>query len=496
MLIDYCSSRRQIMKLEDILYNIPYTCTQGSCDKQIEVIHYDSRIKTNNGLFICIEGYTVDGHKYIPSAIENGAVAIIVQKQVEWKIPPHITVIQVEDTRLAMAFAGANFYNNPSSQMDLVGITGTNGKTTTAHLIAWILESVHKRIGVIGTIENRIGDRIIKAERTTPESLDLQRLLHTMKVDGVSHTIMEVSSHALTLKRVDGVRYKIGLFTNLTQDHLDFHETIENYLEAKAKLFTMCDTGIVNIDDPHADVILESATSQLYTFGIDQKADFIGEHIEINSKGVHFDLVTKKGRHPIFMPIPGKFSVYNALGAIATTTLMGISMSDIIEALANVPGVPGRFQSVNTTKDFSVIVDYAHTPDGLENILKTVKEFAKGKIITVFGCGGDRDKTKRPIMGEIAGRYSDHTIITSDNPRSENPEEILDDIEKGIINIAKNYKKIVDREVAIGKAILSAKKDDVVVIAGKGHEDYQILKDRIIHFDDVEIAKKYLQEEQ
>ena len=312
MLIDYCSSRRQIMKLEDILHGIPYTCTQGSCDKQIEVIHYDSRIKTNNGLFICIEGYTVDGHEYIPSAIENGAIVIIVQKQVEWKIPPHITVIQVEDTRLAMAFVGANFYNNPSSQMDLVGITGTNGKTTTAHLIAWILESVHKRIGVIGTIENRIGDRVIKAERTTPESLDLQRLLHMMKADGVSHTIMEVSSHALTLKRVDGVRYKIGLFTNLTQDHLDFHETIENYLEAKAKLFTMCDRGIVNIDDPHVDTILKSANSQLYTFGIDHKADFRGEQIEINSKGVHFDLVTKKGRYPVFMPIPGKFSVYNA----------------------------------------------------------------------------------------------------------------------------------------------------------------------------------------
>jgi len=484
------------MNLKEILHGISYECIQGNCDVAIETINYDSRIKTTNGLFICIEGYTVDGHNYIASAIENGAVAIVVQKQVDVVIPSHIRMVKVKDTRESMAFIGANFYHHPSQKIDLIGVTGTNGKTTTTHLIAWILESVSKKIGIIGTIENRIGDRVIKSERTTPESLDLQRLLHTMQADHVSHTIMEVSSHALALKRVSGVRYKIGLFTNLTQDHLDFHETFESYLQAKSKLFNMCDKGIINIDDSYADAIMRAGDCEYYTFGIDNPADFKAENIIITDAGVDFILITKDGMFPVSMPIPGKFSVYNALGAIATTYLMGISMQDIIAALVSVPGVPGRVQNISTTRDFAVIVDYAHTPDGLENILKTVKEFAKADVITVFGCGGDRDKTKRPIMGEIAGRYSDYTILTSDNPRSENPAGILNHIEVGIKKTGKNYTKILNREEAIKMAIQSAKKDDVIVIAGKGHEDYQILKDRIIHFDDVEVAKKYLQEEE
>ena len=482
------------MNLEKILHNISYEVTQGSCDLEIDKISYDSRTKTKNGLFICIEGYTVDGHQYIESAIDNGACAIVVQKDLDREIPSHITLIKVKDTRATMAIIGTNFYDHPSKEMALVGITGTNGKTTTTHLIAWILESVSKKIGIIGTIENRIGDQVIKAERTTPESLDLQKLLRTMKTEDVSHAIMEVSSHALALDRVKGVRYKIGMFTNLSLDHLDFHKTQENYLAAKAKLFTMCDMGIVNIDDPHAKAMTDMTGYQLYTIGIDNKADFMGENIVITDKGVQFDLVTKEGSYPVFMPIPGKFSVYNALGAIAATYLLGVEIEKIILALGTVPGVPGRIQSVPTTKDFSVIVDYAHTPDGLENVLKTVEEFAASKIITVFGCGGDRDKTKRPIMAEIAGKYSDYTIITSDNPRSEDPDLILKDVEAGIINTGNQYEKQVDREIAIKTAIQMASKGDVIVIAGKGHEDYQILKDRIIHFDDVEVARKYLQE--
>ncbi|HHX59558.1 MAG TPA: UDP-N-acetylmuramoyl-L-alanyl-D-glutamate--2,6-diaminopimelate ligase [Epulopiscium sp.] len=482
------------MILKQILNNISYEITQGTCDLPIDTISYDSRSKMKNGLFVCIEGYTVDGHQYVSSAIENGASAIIVQKEINVEIPESITIIKVEDTRTTMAIVGANFYGHPSKDMALVGITGTNGKTTTAYLIGWILESMAKKIGIIGTIENRIGKQVIKSERTTPESLDLQRLLRTMKTEEVSHTIMEVSSHALALERVNGVRYKIGMFTNLSLDHLDFHKTVENYLEAKTKLFTMCDIGIVNIDDPHAKAMTDIKGYKLYTFGIDKEADFKGENILITADGVQFDLVSKDGCYPIFMPIPGKFSVYNALGAIAASCLLGISIEDVITALGTVPGVPGRFQSIPTTKEFSVIVDYAHTPDGLENVLKTVQEFALSKIITVFGCGGDRDKTKRPIMAEIAGRYSDYTILTSDNPRSEDPDAILNDIEVGIKNSGQEYEKLVDREMAIKKAIQMAQKDDVIVIAGKGHEDYQILKDRIIHFDDVEMAKKYLQE--
>ncbi len=479
------------MKLEEILHHIPYTCLQGNSDQLINAINYDSRIKTNKGLFICIQGYTVDGHEYIPSAIKNGATAIIVQKKVD-HIPKHITVIQVEDTRAAMALAGANFYHHPSLDMDLVGITGTNGKTTTAHLVGWILESVSKKIGMIGTIENKIGDRVIKSERTTPESLDLQKLLSTMKAEGVSHTIMEVSSHALALNRVEGIRYKVGLFTNLTQDHLDFHKTFDNYVEAKAKLFTMCDIGIINQDDPYAELMRKAASCDLYTFAIDQPADFQGEDIIITDQGIKFTLVMGKDKFLVSMPIPGKFSVYNALGAIAITYLMGIKIEDILKALTHVPGIPGRVQNIPTRKGFNIIVDYAHTPDGLENILKTVNDFTKGKVITVFGCGGDRDQSKRPIMGEIAGKYSDYTVLTSDNPRSEDPQKILSHIEEGIQKVSQNYEKDVDRESAIKKAMQMAKKDDVIVIAGKGHEDYQILEDRIIHFDDVEVAKKYL----
>lgn len=481
------------MNLEKILSNIPYDLVQGTCDLQIEKITYDSRVKTKKGLFICIEGYTVDGHNYIKSAIENGAHAIIIQKDPDLEIPETITVIKVKDTRATMAIIGANFYGNPSKEMALVGITGTNGKTTTTYLISWILESVSKKIGIIGTIENRIGDQVIKAERTTPESLDLQKLLRTMKTEDVSHTIMEVSSHALALDRVKGVRYKIGMFTNLSLDHMDFHKTQENYLEAKTKLFTMCDKGVVNIDDPHAKAITDIKGYDLYTFGIDKEADFMGKNIIITDKGVEFDLVMKDGSYPVFMPIPGKFSVYNALGAIAASYLLGVKVEDIVAALAKAPGVPGRIQSVQGAKDFSVIVDYAHTPDGLENVLKTVEEFVTSRIITVFGCGGDRDKSKRPIMAQIASKYSDYTIITSDNPRSEDPDEIIKDVEEGIKDSGKQYEKQVDREIAIKTAIQMAQKGDVIVIAGKGHEDYQILKDRIIHFDDVEVASKYLE---
>lgn len=483
------------MNLEKVLHNIPYECIQGKCDIEIDAIIYDSRIKTQKGLFICIEGYTVDGHQYIQSAIDNGAVAIIVQKEINIEIPPHIAMVKVDDTRATMAVIGSNFYNHPSKDMNLIGITGTNGKTTTSYLIAWILESISKKIGVIGTIENRIGNKIIKAERTTPESLDLQRLLNMMKEDEVSHVVMEVSSHALELERVKGVNYKVGVFTNLSLDHLDFHKTIENYAKAKAKLFNMCEEGIINIDDPYAKVMIEAANCHIYTYGIDSNADFKGENIQISSRGVNFDLVVRDRVLPVFMPIPGKFSVYNALAAIATTYAMGLSIESIIQSLADVPGVPGRVQSISSTKGFSIIIDYAHTPDGLENILQTVKEFVKGDIITVFGCGGDRDQTKRPIMGKIAGEYSDYTIITSDNPRTEDPQTILDHIENGIKEHKEKYEKVIDRKEAIQKAIQRAKKDDVIIIAGKGHENYQILKDRIIHFDDVEVAKDYLQEE-
>lgn len=483
------------MKLKDLLLGMDYTCITGNTEQEIDQVIYDSRIKTQKGLFIAIEGYQTDGHKYIASAIENGARAIIVQKPVRVD-NQEVTVIQTEDTRLAMALIARNEYGHPSDQFQLVGVTGTNGKTSITFLLGQILEAYHKKIGIIGTIENRIGSQVLKAERTTPESLDLQRLFRKMADERVDVAMMEVSSHALALKRTVGSNFKVGIFTNLTQDHLDFHKTMENYAKAKAKLFKACEVGIVNQDSDYIDLIMEGATCQLVTYGIDHPSDYHAKNIEITATGVTYDLQAPEGSFKVSVPIPGKFTVYNTLAVIAAARQLGLEMSQIIETLRNVKGVPGRVQSFSSTKGYSVLVDYSHTPDGLENVLETIKEFAKGRIITVFGCGGDRDTTKRPIMGKIAATYSDHVIITSDNPRTEDPNQILDQIEVGVKALASHYDKIENREMAIRLALQEAKKDDVVLIAGKGHENYQILKDRIIHFDDCEVVRNYLQEEQ
>lgn len=483
------------MKLKDLLLGMDYTCIAGNIEQEIDQVIYDSRIKTHSGLFIAIEGYQTDGHKYIASAIENGARAIIVQKPVRVD-NQEVTVIQTADTRLAMALIARNEYGHPSDQFQLVGVTGTNGKTSITFLLGQILEAYHQKIGIIGTIENRIGSQVLKAERTTPESLDLQRLFRKMADEKVDVAMMEVSSHALALKRTVGSHFKVGIFTNLTQDHLDFHKTMENYAKAKAKLFKACEVGIVNRDDHYTHLITEGATCKLVTYGIHCAADYHAKNIEITATGVTYQLDAPEGQFKVSVPIPGKFTVYNTLAVIAAARQLGLEMSQIIEALANVKGVPGRVQSFSSTKGYSVLVDYAHTPDGLENVLETIKEFAKGRIITVFGCGGDRDTTKRPIMGKIAATYSDHVIITSDNPRTEDPNQILDQIEVGVKALVSHYDKIENRETAIRLALQEAKKDDVVLIAGKGHENYQILKDRIIHFDDCEVVRNYLQEEQ
>lgn len=483
------------MKLKTLLSGIDYTCLTGNVEQEIDQIIYDSRIKTQCGLFIAIEGFQTDGHRYIEAAVENGARVILVQKPVEVK-SSEVTVIQTADTRLAMAKLANNAYEHPSNAFKLVGVTGTNGKTSITFLLGQILEAYKQKVGIIGTIENRIGDQVLKAERTTPESLDLQRLFRKMADEKVDVAMMEVSSHALELKRTVGSKFKVGIFTNLTQDHLDFHHTMENYAKAKAKLFQCCEVGIVNLDSDYIQLITEDATCKLVTYGIDNEADYHAKDIQITAVGVDYTLDTPEGTFKINVPIPGKFTVYNTLAVIAAARKLDIPMAHIIEALAAVKGVPGRVQSFTSPVGYSVLVDYAHTPDGLENVLETIKEFAKGRIITVFGCGGDRDKTKRPIMGRIAAKYSDHVIITSDNPRTEDPFTILDEVEAGVKELTPNYDKIEDRETAIKKALQEARVEDVVLIAGKGHENYQILKDRIIHFDDCEVVRNYLQEAQ
>lgn len=482
------------MKLKELINGLQYECISGNMEQEVDNIIYDSRIKTKSGLFIAIEGFKMDGHQFIDAAIENGAKTLLVQKEITCKAEG-ITIIKVKNTRSAMAVIANNKFDTPSKRFELAGVTGTNGKTSITYLLGQILEDYHKKIGIIGTIENRIGSRVLKAERTTPESLDLQALFQKMVESQVEYVLMEVSSHALALNRVDGCDFKVGIFTNLTQDHLDFHDTMENYAKAKAELFKRCKVGIMNKDSEYVELISEGATCQMITYGIDEVADYSASHIIITAVGVEYTLTCPQGTYKVTVPIPGKFTVYNTLAVIAAATELGVPMTSIISSLASVKGVPGRVQPFNSPKGYSVLVDYAHTPDGLENVLATIREFVEGNIITVFGCGGDRDKTKRPIMGAIAARYSDKVIITSDNPRTETPSQILDEVEVGVKESQVSYVKIEDRKEAILTALSEAKSGDVILIAGKGHENYQILKDRIIHFDDSEIVEAYIQGE-
>ena len=477
------------MKVEKILHDIEYKLIQGSVETEFEKIEYDSRKVSKGDAFVCVTGFKTDGHNYVESAIKSGATVIFCERELE-NIDESATVIQFENTRKALAHISAEYYGRPSERMNVIGVTGTNGKTTTTFLVKSVLDKIGHKTGIIGTIENRIGDRIIPTERTTPESLELQELFKTMADEGCQDVVMEVSSHALDLHRVDDIRFNVGIFTNLTQDHLDYHVTMENYKKAKGLLFERCLASVVNIDDEAGEYMVSVSKGKVITFAIDKNADLKAEDIHISADGVEFKLEYDGKEYPVSLNTPGKFSIYNALGAIGACILMGIDMDTIISGLKENKGVNGRFQTVRSKRGFNAIVDYAHTPDGLENILKTAKEFVKGRIITVFGCGGDRDRTKRPIMGEIAGIYSDYCIITSDNPRTEDPAQILDDVEPGTKKSGCEYTKIVDRGEAIKYAIDMAKEGDVVIVAGKGHENYQIFADKTIHFDDVEEVKK------
>ncbi|OON93983.1 MAG: UDP-N-acetylmuramoyl-L-alanyl-D-glutamate--2,6-diaminopimelate ligase [Candidatus Epulonipiscioides saccharophilum] len=481
------------MELKKVLDGIEYELLQGEINREISDIIYDSRIKTKNGLFIAIKGFTSDGHKFIAGSISNGAKVIVVSENVE--VEQNITVIKVKDSRATMARIANNFYGNPSMDLSLVGVTGTNGKTSTTFLLASILEAYNKKIGVIGTIENRIGTQVLETARTTPESLDLQKLFRKMNDQNVDVAIMEVSSHALELNRVDGCDFDIGAFTNLTQDHLDFHETMDNYAHAKAKLFKMCKTSVINVDSSYSQIMLDASKNESITYGIENPATFFATDIEIHAQETRYKLNYKGKEIQIVVPIPGKFTVYNTMCAIICAYKLGVPLDFIADHLKGAKGIPGRVQSFQSSKGYSVLVDYAHTPDGLENVLLAIKNFAKGNIITVFGCGGDRDNKKRPIMGEIATKYSDKVYITSDNPRSEEPDQIIKQIEIGAKKHSVSYEIEPDRKTAIVKALSLAKKDDVILIAGKGHETYQHLKDGIIHFDDSEVVSEFLAKE-
>lgn len=484
------------MKLSNILEGVNGKLVKGNTDIEIKLMTIDSRKAGEGILFIAMVGMTTDGHKFIPSAYEKGCRAVITEHSVE-NLPEDITVYQVEDARDALDVMAANFYKNPGRELNMIGVTGTNGKTSTTYFIESVLNHIKHKTAVIGTVEIRIGGKkreIDFATSTTPDTIELNQMLRIMADEKCDDVVMEVSSHSLELKKVKGINFKVGVFTNLTQDHLDFHKTMENYCAAKAKLFRMCEYGVVNVDDSWADKIMENASCGFLTYSIEKPSDLQAVDIEYLPDRVHFTVGIKGENIRFELMVPGRFSVYNALAAIGTALMMGIDVNDIREGINSIKGVPGRIQSIKNDKGFNVIVDYAHTPDGLENIINAVREFTKGRVITVFGCGGDRDKTKRPIMGEIVGKLSDIAIVTSDNPRSEEPEEILKEIEIGIKPVTDKYEMHPDRGEAIKRAIEIAKQGDSVIIAGKGHENYQILKDKTIHFDDAEAAKEILGE--
>lgn len=484
------------MKLSEVLNGVEIIGRYGPINIDIKDVVYDSRKVTPGCVFICISGFKVDGHKYIADAIEKGAVAAVIEKDVEAE---GITIVKVKNTRSIMPNMGSNFYKHPTNKLKLIGITGTNGKTTTTYLIESILEQAHKKASIIGTISIKMGKVEIPSSRTTPESIDLQQLFREMLDKDMEYSIMEVSSHALDLGRVDNCNYRIGIFTNLTQDHLDYHIDFDNYRNAKKKLFyKTTHANIINIDDMHGRIIadeIKQLKTPLITYGIDHKADIMAKNIKIDVKGVKFTLVTPKYSIELQNKTPGRFSVYNCLAAAAAAYVEGIDKNIIEEGLYNISNVPGRSEVVDIDKPFTVIIDYAHSPDSLENILSSVRQYTKGKIITVFGCGGDREKEKRPIMGEVAGRLSDYCVITSDNPRSEEPESIIKQVEQGIISTNCDYICIENRRDAIKYALAIAREKDVVLLAGKGHETYQVLKDSTIHFDEREVIRELIREE-
>ena len=485
------------MKLSEIFKNVDGVIINGdNLSQEIESITINSRKAGSNSLFVAIVGLNVDAHKFIGNVIESGCKAIVVEKDIE-NVPSDVVIFKVENSRKALAKIASNFYENPSKGLNMIGVTGTNGKTSTTYFIESVLNYIKRKTAVIGTVEIRIDGKkrdIDFATSTTPDTIELNQMLKIMADEGCEDVIMEVSSHALELNKVDGIDFKVGVFTNLTQDHLDFHKTMENYCDAKAKLFNMCEIGGINKDDSWAKRMIEKASCKVYTYGIDSECDFRAEKIEYLMDRVKFS-VKIDGKYVDFeLGVAGRFSVYNALACISSMVAMGYDIEDIKNGIKNIKGVPGRIQNIPNNKGFNVIVDYAHTPDGLENIINAVREFTKGRVITVFGCGGDRDRTKRPIMGEIVARLGDIAIITSDNPRSEKPEDILKEIEVGVKPLNKEYKMVVDRKEAIKVAIEMAKENDSIIIAGKGHEDYQIIGDKTIHFDDAEVAREILGE--
>ncbi|MBW7473653.1 UDP-N-acetylmuramoyl-L-alanyl-D-glutamate--2,6-diaminopimelate ligase [Paenibacillus oenotherae] len=488
------------MQLEQLSSLLLTSRIDGDPETVINNIQIDSRKVAPGDLFLCLPGHTVDGHDFAPQAVEQGAAALVTERRLELAVPQLI----VKDSRLAMAVISDYFFGQPSRKLKLIGVTGTNGKTTVTYLLERILTDAGFKPGVIGTIETRYASTTVPMSGTTPEALHLQRYLADMAAAGTDYCAMEVSSHALEQGRTKGCRYRTAIFTNLTQDHLDYHGTMERYAAAKELLFSRLGNtysespnersyAVLNGDDPASAAFAAATSAEVITYGVDQAADVRATDIRITAGGTFFRVETFRGNMDLTLRMAGKFNVYNALAAISAGLIEGLSLERMKQSLEALPGVPGRVEAVHGGQPFAVIVDYAHTPDGLENVLRAVKEFAAGRVICVFGCGGDRDRTKRPIMGQIAVRYADYAIVTSDNPRTEDPLRILADIEEGLVQAGVSqakYQLLADRRTAIQKAVEMASPDDVVLIAGKGHETYQIIGSVTTDFDDREVAKE------
>ena len=479
------------MKLRELLSGIPVLGTNVDMDLDIQQVHYDSRKVTPGSLFVAISGFATDGNRFIPMALEKGAVAVVTAKQPEGDIP----WILVENDRQALAHIGVNYYNHPVESMTLIGVTGTNGKTSATLLLKQVLEQcLGAKVGLIGTMANMIGQEVLPTERTTPESFELQGLFAQMRERGCNYVVMEVSSHAIALDRIGGVHFNVAAFTNLTEDHLDFHKTMEHYCDTKAELFARCDKAVANRDDVWCSRILSKAQCSVITTSTAEAADLRAEALELHGDGISFLAVHNGRRVPVSLPIPGKFTVYNALTVLGIAMQLGISLEDAAAALKTATGVKGRVEVVPTPgKPYTILIDYAHTPDGLENVLTSVRDFCKGKLITVFGCGGDRDPMKRSIMGRIGVSLSDFAVITSDNPRTEAPMAIIADILKGVDETMGAYTVIEDRRAAIRYAMEMAGEQDIIVLAGKGHETYQEIRGVKYHLDEREEVAANLQ---
>lgn len=487
------------MELKKILVGLEGIKAKGNVDLEIKGIEKNSKEVKEGYMFVAIKGFSTDGHKYVESAIENGATAVMVEEGCDLKslnIPENVTILMVPDTRKALAICSSNFYGNPSAQLKLIGVTGTKGKTTTTFMIKEILEKAGKKVGLIGTIATYInGKRIKDSDRTTPESLELQQTFRQMVDEGVEVCVMEVSSQSLKLHRVDGCQFDIVLFTNFSEDHISEkeHPTMEDYFNSKLKLFEMCKTGIVNADDLHtAKIPRLFPESNIVTYGIDNFANVLAKDITITNSYVDFKVKITDRNERVKTGIPGRFSVYNSLAAICVAQKFGIDSEVIKEALAEVR-VPGRSELVDNKLELTIMIDYAHSPESLQNILQAAKSYTRGRVISVFGCGGDRDSGKRPIMGEISGKIADYTIVTSDNPRTEDPQKIVDQIEEGIKKTKGKYEVVVDRVEAIEHAIKMANKRDIIILAGKGHEPYQEINGVKHPFDERIIVKDIIE---